>query len=153
MAEQRCSVLLALRSVATATVLWVALAVPVAAAIVALRMSIWVLVSGREMATVAFLLGPLHGFWFYVAAPRAASGYNHLLLFRSLSGAFLGALAFPPVLSSTSVIAAQTTAVFLLTAGIIGGAAAGLVTAHVLHLSLLGRSMSLGLRVAISFSW
>lgn len=147
---QRSATLLAFRSMGTAAALWVVIGVPVAALIAALCVSVWVIASLADMSAVACILGAVQGLWLYLAGQRSESDYGALLWFGSLSGGFLGVLAFPAVLSSTSMIAARPTVAVFLMAAIVGGVAAGLASAHVLHLPLRGRSLTLGSRVTIS---
>jgi hypothetical protein len=126
---------------------WVVVAVPCAAGIAALRASLWVILSFPEMAICAAVLGAIQGLWFYLAAPRSKPEGDSLVWFGLFSGGFLGVLGFPPVLSRTNIIAALPTAAVFLLAAIVGGVAAGLVSARVLATPLHGRSLALGWKV------
>ena len=144
---RRPSALLALRSVATAAAVWVVVGVPSAGVIAALRASLWVILSFPHMAICAAVLGAMQGLWFYLAALRSKPEGDSLVWLGLFSGAFLGVLGFPPVFSRTNIIAARPTAAVFLLAAIVGGFAAGLVSARVLATPLQGRGLALGWKV------
>jgi hypothetical protein len=144
---QRPSALVAFRSIGTAAALWVMVGVPVAAGIAAFCVSPWVIASFPDMAVTATALGAVQGLWFYLAGQRSKSEHDGLLWLGLFSGGFLGVLGFPPVFSRTSIIAARATVVLFLTAAIVGGVAAGLLSARLLAVPLRGRRLTLGWRV------
>jgi len=146
---QRPSALLPFRSVATAAAVWVVVGVPIAGVIAALRASLWVIASFLEMAFTATVLGVIQGLWFYLAGPRSKPEGDSLVWLGLFSGGFLGVLGFAPVFSRTSIIAARPTVAVFLLAAIVGGCAAGLVSARVLARPLRGRSLTLGWGVVI----
>ena len=146
---QRPPALLALRSVATTAAVWVVVGVPVAGAIAALRVSLWVIASLPEMAICAIVLGAMQGVWFYLVGLRSKPEGDSLVWLGLFSGGFLGVLGFPPVFSRTGIIAARTTVAVFLLAAIVGGLAAGLVSARVLATPLRGHSLKSGWRVVI----
>jgi hypothetical protein len=147
---QRPSAFLAFRSIGTAAALWLVIGVPVAAVIAAFRASVWVITVVPAMAATACLLGAVHGLWFYLAGQGPKSNYNGFLLLGSVSGGFLGVLAFPPVFSSTNIIATRPTAAFFLMAAMVGGIAAGVIAAHVLYLPLQAQVSTTSRRVVVS---
>jgi hypothetical protein len=146
--EQRPSALVAFGSIGIAAAMWLVVGAPVAAGIAASFVSFWMLASFPEIAATASVLGAVQGLWFYLAGPgRSKSEYDGFLWLGAFSGSFLGVLGFPPVFSRVGIIAARSTVAVLLLGAIVGGIAAGLVSAHVLTLLLQGRTLKLGWRV------
>lgn len=80
---QQPSALLGLRNIGTAGALWVMVGVPVAAAIAALSLSLWVIASFPEMALTAALLGAVQGLWANSHLAPVVKGAN-LKLHRSM---------------------------------------------------------------------
>ena len=144
---RRPSALSALWSVATAAAVWVVVGVPSAGVIAAWRASLWVILSFPEMAICAAVLGAIQGLWFYLAGLGSKPEGKSIVWLGLYSGGFLGVLGFPPVFSRTNIIAARPTAAVFLLAAIVGGFAAGLVSARVLAAPLRGRTLTLGWRV------
>jgi len=101
------------------------------------------------MAVTAALLGALQGLGFYLPGQRSKPEYDGLLALGLFSGGFLGALGFPPVFSHTNIIADRSTVGVFLMAAMVGGVAAGLVSASALAKPLRGRRLTLGWRVVI----
>jgi len=146
---QQPSALLAFKSIGTATALWVVVAVPVAGIIAAFSLSVWVIASFPAMALTAAVLGAVQGLCFYLAGRRSEPENDGLRWLGLFSGGFLGVLGFPPVFSRAGIIAARPAVAIFLMAAIVGGLAAGFVSARVLAKPLRGRRLTLGWRVVI----
>ncbi len=140
------SALVGLRSIATAALIWVVVGVPIAGVIAAFSVSAYVFAAYREMALTAATLGASQGLWFYLAGCRSNPDHDNFLRLGLVSGGILGLLGFPPVFSSADIIASRPTVAVLLIAAIVGGVAAGLVSARVLTKPLRGRRLGLGLK-------
>jgi len=138
------------RSVATAVVVWVLVGVPVAAVIAAFRVFVWVIFSFPEMAVTAAVLGAVHGLLLYLASLPSEQESFDLRWFGTASGSILGLLGFPPVFSRINgVVADRFMVVVFLSAAVLGGIAAGfvsarLVTAPRVRGSTLGRGVVIG---------
>ena len=148
--EQRPSASVAFGCIGIAAAMWLVVCAPIAAGITASLVSFWMLASFPEIAVTAAVLGGVQGLWFYLAGPgRSRSEYDGYLWLGAISGSFLGVLGFPPVFSRAGIIAARPTVAVFLVAAVLGGVAAGLVSAHVLTLLLQGRTLKLGRRVVL----
>jgi hypothetical protein len=127
--------LISCRELLIAATTWVFLAVPVAAAISAIGLSLMFMFVLKEMAATAVVLGATHGLWVLLAGGSsrfAASGLPGpkkfgFRWFGAISGGVLGLLGFLPVYSCTSVNMDYPSIILLVAAGICGGVVAGLV--------------------------
>ena len=135
------------KSIATAVVVWTFVGVPVAAAIAACRVFMWVITSVPAMAATGATLGAVHGLWLYLVGKRSESEHGDLRWFGAVSGSILGLLGFPPVFSRINgmVVDRLSATVFLL-AAVGGGIAAGFGSARrVVPVQLRGRRSMAGL--------
>jgi hypothetical protein len=132
-----------LKRIAAAAAVWVMVGVPVAAAIAAFRVFVYVLVSLPEMVCIAAVLGAAQGAWLSLGAPPA----KHVRPIAAVSGGVLGVLGFPPLVSRLNVIVDRPTVAVFFLAAVIGGIAAGLAASRIIAAPLrasLARTIFLG---------
>ena len=135
--KPKMTVLSSIRGIATVTAVWVLVGVPVAAAISALQLFLFVVLAVPEMAKAAFVLGVVHGLWLQLAGRSPESKVRDARLLGVISGSVLGFLAFPPVFSRAYITPVSVSAaVTFVTAAIMGGIAAGVISAAVVTVPL-----------------
>jgi hypothetical protein len=135
MLKRQSTWLISCRKILTAATIWVFLAVPVAAAISAIRLSLMFVFVLKEMSATAAILGATHGLWVVLASESSRYAASSLpgptqsgfRWFGAISGGVLGLLGFLPVYSSTSVNVDYPTIMLLVAAAICGGGVAGVV--------------------------
>lgn len=119
---------------------WVIVAVPIAAAVSAIRFSLLFLFVLRQMAWSAAVLGGIQGVWVMLADGLYRSGGSELSgpksvdvrWFAAVSGGVLGLLGFLPVYSHTTIVVGMSTLISLVVSAVGGGIAAGVVSGVVL---------------------
>jgi hypothetical protein len=134
MQGQRWAWLEPFRTILTSAAIWVFLAVPVAAGISFLAVSLLIIYAVKEMVATAAVLGAVQGLCLFLMAKwsRPVPGSspenpNRCSWFGALFGGALGLLGFVPVYSYTSISGAFWLVIIFLIAAISGGAVAGMV--------------------------
>lgn len=117
--------------------MWMIIGVPVAAAIAALRVFVWVIFGVPEMVVTAISLGMAHGLWLCLAGRPSDPNSRDFQWSGAVTGGILGLLGFPPVFSRIDAIIADRlmVAVFLL-AAMGGGIASGFAAVKIVAMRL-----------------
>ena len=131
--------------------IWLVVGMPVALAVSAIQLFLWVVLIAPEVARAAAIFGAIHGLWLHLAGQSHRSTARDIRLFGIVSGGILGLLGFPVVFSRADILPVTVSAVVtFVMAATLGGAIAGGMSATFVAIpqrhssSTLVRNVALG---------